>query len=95
MSFILKVKGHSGFSSCTRCNIEGEYLNNRVCFPYKHVKPTKRNHQDYLNIVDEDYLVGNEISNLVELSCFDSVLSFSLDYMHLVCLGVMKKRLVL
>lgn len=24
-SFILKVKGHSGFSSCTRCKIEGEY----------------------------------------------------------------------
>ncbi|XP_060881565.1 uncharacterized protein LOC132953033 [Metopolophium dirhodum] len=28
-SFILKVKGHSGFSSCTRCNIEGEYIDRR------------------------------------------------------------------
>jgi len=32
-SFILKIKGHSGFYSCTRCCTEGEYLNRRVCFP--------------------------------------------------------------
>jgi len=94
-AFILKVKGHNGFSSCTRCIIEGEYINKRVCFPYTHIKPTNRNHQDYINIIDEDYQVGNEISKLVELSNFDSVLSFSLDYMHLVCLGVMKKLLIL
>ncbi|CAI6370734.1 unnamed protein product [Macrosiphum euphorbiae] len=42
-SFILRTKGHSGFSSCTRCTIEGEYINNRVCFPYSHVP--SRNHQ--------------------------------------------------
>lgn len=33
-SFILKIKGHNGFSSCTRCEIEGEYKDNRLCFPY-------------------------------------------------------------
>lgn len=33
-SFLLRVKGHSGFFSCTRCTHEGEYSNNRVCFPY-------------------------------------------------------------
>jgi len=29
-SFVLKIKGHSGFCSCTRCCTEGEYLNRRV-----------------------------------------------------------------
>lgn len=33
-AFLLKIKGHSGFSSCTRCVQEGEYFKNRVCFPY-------------------------------------------------------------
>lgn len=33
-AFILKIKNHTGFSSCTRCTIIGKYLNNRVCFPY-------------------------------------------------------------
>jgi len=31
-SFILKTKGHTGFSRL-RCTIEGVYLENRVCFP--------------------------------------------------------------
>lgn len=33
-AFVLKLKGHSGFSSCTRCIQVGEYYKNRVCFPY-------------------------------------------------------------
>lgn len=94
-SFILKIKGHSGFSSCTRCTIEGEYLHSRVCFPYTEIQSTMRNHQNYINMTDEEYHVGSVISNLVELPNFDSVFSFSLDYMHLVCLGVMKKLLML
>ena len=94
-SFVLKVKGHSGFSSCTRCKIEGEHIKFRVCFPYTQIKPIMRSHQDYINLADEDYHVGNEISNLAELPNFNSVSSFSLDYMHLVCLGVMKKLLML
>lgn len=30
---ILYIKGHSGYSSCSKCNQEGEYINNRICFP--------------------------------------------------------------
>lgn len=95
-SFILKIKGHSGFSSCTRCCIEGEYTNNRVCFSYSCIKSMERTHEDYLSGLDEDYHISNESkSNLIELPNFDVVKSFPLDYMHLVCLGVMKKLLLL
>lgn len=33
-SYILKIKSHLRFSSCTRCLIKGDYINNRVCFPF-------------------------------------------------------------
>lgn len=32
-SFILCIKGHTGFNSCTKCLIKGKYVNNRICFP--------------------------------------------------------------
>jgi hypothetical protein len=31
-AFILNVKHHSGYSSCSKCDVEGAYINNRVCF---------------------------------------------------------------
>jgi len=94
-SYILRTKGHSGFSSCTRCTIEGEYINNRVCFPYSQMPSLKRNHSSYINKLDEDFHTSNELTRLIELPGFDSINSFSLDYMHLICLGVMKKLLFL
>lgn len=63
-AFILKVKNHTGFSSCTRCTVEGEYLNNRVCFPYSHVKSTERTHRAYTNFVDEDFQIFQNLSIL-------------------------------
>lgn len=32
-AFALCIKGHSGYSSCTKCITEGEYIKNRICFP--------------------------------------------------------------
>ncbi|KAF0706952.1 Uncharacterized protein FWK35_00039209 [Aphis craccivora] len=94
-AFILKIKSHSGFSSCSKCYIEGEYKNNRVCFPYSSVKSTERTHQSYITMSDEDHHINNHVSILSELPNTDIVSIFSLDYMHLVCLGVMKKLLIL
>jgi len=34
-SFVLCIKGHTGFNSCTKCLIKGKYVNGRICFPYK------------------------------------------------------------
>jgi len=90
-SFILKIKGHAGFDSCTRCHEEGEYLNNRTCFPYSS-NLVKRTHNDYLIRKYEEHHVGNTISILSEL-LINIIDSFGLDYMHLTCLGVMRKLL--
>lgn len=32
-SFVLKIKGHTGYHSCKRCLITGDYSERRVCFP--------------------------------------------------------------
>ncbi|XP_022164968.1 uncharacterized protein LOC111029998 isoform X1 [Myzus persicae] len=94
-AFVLRVKTHSGFHSCTRCFIDGDYQKNRVCFPYSNRKSTLRDHNSYINMVDEDYHTSESPSVLAKLNDFDLVKSFPLDYMHLVCLGVMKKLLLL
>jgi len=93
-SFVMKVKGHTGFSSCTRCFQSGEFLQNRTCFPYSAIPCKKRDHNGYLNMIQTNHhLHGGVTSNLIELSNFDIVQSFPLDYMHLVMLGVMRKLL--
>ena len=90
-SFILKIKGHSGFDSCTRCTVEGEYLKNRTCFPYSSTM-IKRSHIDYINRNYKEHHVENSISILEELP-INIISSFGLDYMHLTCLGIMRKLL--
>ncbi|KAF0752222.1 Uncharacterized protein FWK35_00011549 [Aphis craccivora] len=99
-AFILKIKGHNGFSSCARCEIEGEYKENRLCFPYSDVsnREVKRTHDNYLNRTDTNhYSSVTSISSVVDISGVNVV--FPLYYMHLVTLGVMKnlrlKKLIL
>lgn len=31
-AYVLQVKNHTGFNSCTKCVIEGEFIDNRVTF---------------------------------------------------------------
>jgi len=92
-SFILQIKGHLGFNSCTRCTKEGEYIENRMCYPYiTGVSLPAHSHNEYITKNDHDHhIVGASISILKTLPNFDIVKSFSLDYMHLICLGVVRK----
>lgn len=90
-SFVLKTKGHSGFSSCARCKIEGDYINNRVCFPYSNHKSALRTDLDYRNCIDEDFHTSITPSILTRIPNLDITNSFVLDYMHLINLGVMRK----
>jgi len=93
-TFILKLKGHSGFSSCTRCIQVGEYFLNRVCYPYCNFS-VERSHESYVNKTFEEHHIGNTLSNLIEITDLDVVTMFPLDYMHLVALGVVKKLILL
>ncbi|KAE9536156.1 hypothetical protein AGLY_007379 [Aphis glycines] len=73
-SFVLKVKGHTGFSSCTRCYQSGEFLQNRTCFPYSATPSKKRDHCGYIKMIQTNHhLHGGITSNLIELPNFDIV----------------------
>lgn len=91
-AFVLNIKGHAGFSSCTRCDQRGEYVARRVCMSI--YTGNKRTHADFCQYKDKSYHnVGGTI--LTSLPKIDLVNDFSLDYMHLVCLGVVKKMILL
>jgi len=76
-------------------NNEGKYLLNRITFPYtSDNQPSKRTHQNYISRSDEEYHIGNT-SILVTVPYFDVVADFSMDYQHLICLGVVRKIIYL
>lgn len=91
-SFILRTKGHTGFHSCTKCIIKGEYINNRICFPSRKVHPLRTDELFAINAY-KTFQIGYSILN--NISGFLPITNTPLDYMHLVCLGVMKKIILL
>ncbi|CAG9769997.1 unnamed protein product [Ceutorhynchus assimilis] len=87
-AFIKCIKSHSGYSSCDKCIEIGDYINGRVVL--KNTNSAKRTNNSLREQLDEDHHVG--ISPLLNLD-IDMVNIFPIDYMHNVCLGVMKKLL--
>jgi len=86
---VLFIKGHSGYSSCSKCTLEGEYINS-VCFT--EIEFNKRTDSDFMNQTDPDHHTGHTI--LEKIPNIGLVTQVPLDYMHLICLGVVKKLLV-
>jgi hypothetical protein len=88
-SFVLCIKGHNSCFGCTKCITEGTDVNNRVW--YSNINCALRTDSDFrAGHYGEDYHKG--ITPLLQLD-IDLVKNVSLDYMHLVCLGVMKRLL--
>lgn len=90
-AFVTCTKGHSGYNSCSKCFTEGYYIDNRTCFPQI---------QNIRLRTDNDFRMKTQDSHHTGTSClediphFDMVKNIPLDYMHLICLGVMKKLLL-
>ena len=81
------VKPHSGYYSCERCMQKGEWCN-KIILPNLEaplITDEMFDHGQY-----KEHHLG--ISPFQQLSC-GMVSSFPLDYMHLVCLGVMRRLL--
>lgn len=76
---ILYTKGHTGYYSCSKCDIEGVYFNGRVCFP--DLTFNLRNNASFRQRTQEEYHTGTSI--LETIPNFDMVQSFPLDPMHL------------
>lgn len=93
-SFLLKTKSHTGFFSCTRCTVQGQYLLRRVCFP--NTECPRRTHDDFVNKIQRQYHSNcDDTTEILNIPSLDIVKNFSLDYMHVVCLGAVKKIMML
>jgi len=85
-SFLLNVK--SSTVGCNSCNEEGVYMDHRMTF--LGVNSSMRTDYGFRNKVDDEYHKGNSPLERLPINIIEAV---PLDYMHLVCLGVMKRLL--
>ena len=84
-AFIKQIKGHSGYYGCGNCVQKGQWVG-KMTFPL--VDAPLRTDAQFDEMSDEEHHVGS--SPLKDLS-LGMVTQFPLDFMHLVCLGVMKR----
>ncbi|XP_011684334.1 PREDICTED: uncharacterized protein LOC105447823 [Wasmannia auropunctata] len=89
-AFVTCTKSHNGFFGCGKCTQEGTYCNHHMLFLES--TASLRTDQNFKDRVQEDHHTGVSPFELIHLPM---VSRFPLDYMHLVCLGVMKKLLQL
>lgn len=86
-AFVKCVTGHSGYGGCDKCEQHGKYVKS-VTFPESHAKLCTD--ESFAAMTDEGHHSRNSLSPLMSLP-IGMVSQFPIDYMHLVCLGVMRK----
>lgn len=79
-SFLKSVNNHNSYSGCERCTQEGVWVG-RVCYPYQ-ISVAK---------TDSDFRNCNEPRSILLDLSLGLVSQVPLDYLHLVCLGVVRK----
>nr|XP_055037851.1 uncharacterized protein LOC129425744 [Misgurnus anguillicaudatus] len=87
-AFVKCIKTHTGYSGCDKCVQSGVYSNHRMTFPEICAFP--RTDESFKLALDEDHHTGHSPltnTNIGMVSCFPH------DYMHLVCLGVVRRLL--
>lgn len=88
-AFILNVKSHNAYNSCNSCIEEGEFINNRMS--YLGISAALRTDESFRNKKDENYHKGE---SQLESFPINIIYTVVMDYMHNVCLGVMKRMLL-
>lgn len=89
-AFVKGIIGHNGYSGCGKCTQEGEF-DDRLYFP--ETEFVKRTDQSFKDRVDESHH-KNSCTVLEDLG-IGMVTQFPGDYLHLICLGVTKKLLLI
>jgi len=89
-SFVLSIKNHSGYFSCTKCNQEGEMVNNVICY-VKTDNFVKKTNDSFRNKLHLEHHVGETLFiNIPDFNIIDNV---PLNYMHILLLGGIKRLL--
>ncbi len=86
-SFVKAIKNHNAYFSCEKCNQEGTWQN-RVIFPYSETE-NLRTEETFSSQCHSDHHTGTSPLQTLQIG----ISQVPLDYMHLVCLGVMRKFL--
>lgn len=89
-SFVKKTKSHTGYYGCDRCIQKGVHLNRRMTFPDTAAQ-LRSDSEFALGKYDEHQFCVPSV-NRINLGLVNG---FVLDYMHLVCLGVVRRLIVL
>lgn len=105
-SFVLNLKGHTGYDSCPKCLIKGKYIPRKVKRKNgkDHKKKAKRGTVCFPGtkshpLKTDEGFARNDYDNfdtgtetiLKSIPNFGCISNVPLDYMHLILLGVMKK----
>ena len=88
-AFVKNVKSHSGYAGCDKCIQHGE-CNGKMTFP--DTSAPLRTNLTFDEMTDEEHHQG---ASPLQGTGIGMVSQFPLDYMHLVCLGVMRRLLLL
>lgn len=89
-SFVKCVVGHNSYYGCCECKVEGVYFKNRVT--YMETNAELRSDTDFGQNNFDDHIKEESILHK-ELNC-GMVSKFPLDYMHLICHGVVKQMII-
>lgn len=89
-AFILNAKNHTGYFGCGKCTVEVDYIKNRVVF--LETNSALRTNESFRNKVDEENHHGCSELETLNLNLVDQI---PFEFMHLVCLGVVKKLLII
>ncbi|XP_065677088.1 uncharacterized protein LOC124809272 [Hydra vulgaris] len=84
-AFLKNIKLHSGYSACKKCVVESEWSGRVI---YTDVNCQLRTNEVFAAMDDQEHHKGS--TPLLELG-IGIVTNFPIDYMHLVCKGVVGK----
>ena len=88
--FVKKVKSCAGYSGCDKCTQSGVHTGTKMIFP--EVDASLRTDAAFQEMRDEEHHRGRSPFQSLQLGM---VTQFPIDYMHLVCLGVTKRLIIL
>ncbi|GBL68864.1 hypothetical protein AVEN_149116-1 [Araneus ventricosus] len=91
-SYLKCIKNHNGYFGCERCTQKGKWLGRMT---FSELNSPKRKDEDFSNRINVDSPDEHIInpSPLLDINV-GLVSMFPLDYMHLVCLGVVRKLIL-
>lgn len=86
-AFILNHYSHVSRQPCSKCKVSGVYTNGRIVF--SEINHALRTDKEYIRCLDKDH--HKDGKSPLSLLPMDMVSQVPFEYMHLVCLGVVKK----